>query len=197
MPIPKLVDQTAIYVAELYKKYQTPDLFYHNLEHTQNVVKRTKEIAANYSFDETELFILVAAAWFHDTGYLFGVAKQHEERSVSIMQKYLEAKCVEKKIIDIIKGCILATKLSQNPTSLLEEIICDADTYNLGTEDFFKTDRLLKKEFELRNNASPDNWDKQTLELLEKHKYFTSCCRDKLEKGKQKNIEVMRTLLNK
>jgi predicted metal-dependent HD superfamily phosphohydrolase len=111
------------------------------------------------------------------------------------MQKYLETKGVEKEIIDTIKGCILATKLSQNPTSLLEEIISDADTYNLGTEDFSKTDRLLKKEFELRNNTSPDNWDKQSLELLEKHKYFTSCCRDKLEKGKQKNIEVLRTLL--
>lgn len=111
------------------------------------------------------------------------------------MQKYLEAKGVEKKIIDTIKGCILATRLPHSPTLLLEEIICDADTYNLGTEDFFKTDRLLKKEFELRNNTSPDNWDKQTLELLEKHKYFTSCCRDKLEKGKQKNIEVLRTLL--
>lgn len=108
------------------------------------------------------------------------------------MQKYLEAKGVEKKIIDTIKGCILATKLSQNPTSLLEEIISDADTYNLGTEDFSKTDRLLKKKFELRNNTSPDNWN---IELLEKHKYFTSCCRAKLEKGKQKKIEVMRTLL--
>lgn len=32
------------------------------------------------------------------------------------------------KIIDAIAGCILATKAPQKPKSLLEEIICDADT---------------------------------------------------------------------
>ncbi|MEJ7823347.1 MAG: HD domain-containing protein [Chitinophagaceae bacterium] len=197
MPISKLLEQVAMHVIALYKQYQTPFLLYHNLEHTEFVVSRTDEIAANYSLCETELFILSTAAWFHDTGQLFGMPEQHEERSVSIMQNFLETKIIEKEIIDTIKGCILATKLSQNPTSLLEEIICDADTYNLGTEDFFKTDRLLKKEFELRNNASPDNWDKQTLELLEKHKYFTSCCRAKLEKGKQKNIEKVRSVVKK
>lgn len=61
MPICKLVHQTATYVTELYKKYQTTDLLYHNLEHTETVVSRTDEIAANYSLSDTELFILSAA----------------------------------------------------------------------------------------------------------------------------------------
>ncbi len=196
MRISKLVEQVAMHVTELYKQCQTPVLLYHNLEHTQNVVMRTDEIASNYSLNKTELCILSVAAWFHDTGQLFGEAEQHEERSVSIMQNYLETKVTEKKVIDAIKECILATRLPHNPKSLLEEIICDADTYNLANDDFFKTDKLLKKEVELRTNTSPENWDKQTLELLEKHTYFTACCKNKLEKGKQKNIEVMRTLLN-
>lgn len=196
MLISKLVEQVALHVTELYKKYQTPVLLYHNLEHTQNVVMQTDEIASNYSLSETELCILSVAAWFHDTGQLFGEAKHHEERSVSIMQNYLETKVTKEKIIDAIKECILATRLPHNPKSLLEEIICDADTYNLANVDFFKTDKLLKKEVELRTNTSLENWDRQTLDLLEKHTYFTTCCKIKLENGKQKNIEVMRTLLN-
>ncbi len=158
MPISKLIEQVAMHVITLYKQYQTPFLLYHNLEHTEIVVSRTDKIAANYSLNETELFILSIGAWFHDTGHLFGEAKQHEERSVSIMQNYLETKVMEKKIINAIKGCILTTRLPHHPKSLLEEIICDADTYNLSTEDFFKTDKLLKKEVELRTNTSVENW---------------------------------------
>jgi HD superfamily phosphodiesterase len=52
-------------------------LLYHNIEHTEFVVQKTYEIASNYSFDEKEIFILSAAAWFHDTGQLFGEPKQH------------------------------------------------------------------------------------------------------------------------
>jgi predicted metal-dependent HD superfamily phosphohydrolase len=192
-----LAQHTAIYVISLYKKYQTAILLYHNLEHTQTVIARTNEIAANYSLKEEEIFILLAAAWFHDTGHLFGEARDHEERSVSIMRDYLKANGAGVRIIELVKACILATKIPQNPGSLLEEIICDADIYNLGTEDFFRTDKLLKREIELRNNASLDdwNWDKKTLELLENHKYFTRYCQVILEKGRQRNIEIIHALL--
>jgi hypothetical protein len=44
-----------------------------------------------------------------------------------------------------LESCICATKLPQRPKSLLEEIVCDADKYNLGTENFLKSDELLKK----------------------------------------------------
>ncbi|MGI8584303.1 MAG: HD domain-containing protein [Chitinophagaceae bacterium] len=193
----KLAQEASNYLTALFKQYQSSALKYHNLTHTKSVVKRTREIAAHYSLSKTELFILTMAAWFHDTGQLFSEDNQHEKKSVSIMKHYLKTKGVKKEIIKIIEGCILATKLSKQPKTILQKIICDADTYNLGNKYFITTDKLLKKEFELRNNTSPDNWDKQTLELLEKHKYFTSCCRVKLEKGKQKNIERVRFVVKK
>jgi hypothetical protein len=90
-----------------------------------------------------------------------------------------------------IESCICATKLPQNPKSLLEEIVCDADTYNLGTEAFIKTDELLKKEFQLRNMPI-DNWEEKTLDLLLNHKYFTSYCHALLNKGREKNIDLVR-----
>lgn len=192
MPYHNLTQLIGEYVKGLYKQNHNPDLFYHNLEHTENVVQRSLEIAANYSLTEKELFIILAAAWFHDTGQLFGEPKDHEERSVTIMRDYLQAKKVKKATIDSIQGCILATKLPQQPKTLLEEIICDADTFNLGTKEFIETDKLLKKEFKVRKNVAIDNWEKMTLNLLKKHTFFTSYCRDLLEKGKQKNIEIMR-----
>lgn len=91
MPLSKLVEQVAIHVIELYKQYQTPVLLYHNLEHTQNVVMRTDEIASNYSLNKTELCILSVAAWFHDTGQLFGEAEQRIPAGNHILPSNLRA----------------------------------------------------------------------------------------------------------
>jgi hypothetical protein len=150
------------------------------------------EIARNYAFSETELFILSAAAWFHDTGHLFGGVKLHELRGVRIMEDFFETKRLQKGTIDKIRDCICATKLLQTPASLLEEVICDADTYNLGTRDFIKNDKLLKKEYELRN-IDVYNWEKKTLNLLLTHKFFTQYCQALLNGVKEKNIEIVKS----
>ncbi|MEP6952304.1 MAG: HD domain-containing protein [Ginsengibacter sp.] len=189
------IHHISVYVKRLYEQNQNPALLYHNLEHTEKVVQRACEIAANYSFNERETFILLTAAWFHDTGHLFVEARYHEAKSVSIMRAYLETKEADKNITDAVEGCILATRLPQNPKTLLEEILCDADTFNLGTKEFFDTDRLLKKEVELRNDIRIDNWEKTTLDLLTKHRYFTPYCQALLNKGKQENVEIVRSLL--
>jgi hypothetical protein len=110
------------------------------------------------------------------------------------MKGYLEAKEVDNFVIDQIEGCICATIFPHKPKSLMEEILCNADTYNLGTKDFAITDPLLKKELEYRNVAT-DNWLQKTLELLLQHKYFTSYCEAILKKGKEENIQRMRNLL--
>ncbi len=191
-----LIEEISEYVTDLFHQYPMNDLVYHNLNHTKTVVKRALEIAADYPFGETELFTLTASAWFHDTGHLVGGAKLHEDRSVAIMQKFLESKGVTKEIIDEIESCICATKLPQQPKSLIEKIVCDADTYNLGTKEFIQTDKLLKKECKLRN-MPVDNWEEKTLNLLESHKYFTSHCQSLLNKGRETNIDLVQSHLKK
>lgn len=190
----QLIERISAHVISLFDQYQTNDLMFHNLEHTKTVVKRTSEIAAKYPFEEFEIFILLGAAWFHDTGHLDGGTHLHEDRSVIIMRNFLEPKGITKEIIDKIESCICATKIPQRPKSIMEEIICDADTFHLGTEDFLKTDELLKKEFELRN-IPVDNWEEKTLSLLQSHKYFTPYCQAFLNDGKAENINLVSYLL--
>ena len=110
------------------------------------------------------------------------------------MQSFLALNEVTKDIIGKIEGCICATKIPQQPKSLLQEIVCDADTYKLGTKDFLTTNKLLKKECELRG-MPVDNWDEKTLEFLQSHKYFTSYCQALLNKGREENIDLARSLL--
>lgn len=182
-----LLKEVKEYVEDFYQKFQPPELSYHNLEHTRNVVSRTFEISNAYALEEQQLLIILIASWFHDTGQLFGDPKYHEEKSTVIMKDFLTERKVEPSVINAIEGCILATKLPQKPHTLLEEIVCDADTYNLGTKDFLITDKLLKREHQYRNKHEEINWEENTLELFKEHKYFTTYCRDVLTKGKEIN----------
>jgi hypothetical protein len=50
-------------------------------------------------------------------------------------QKILNDHKVNQNVINKVAGCT-ATRLPQNPTSLIEQIICDADLFHLGTTDF-------------------------------------------------------------
>ena len=122
------------YVIGLFNQMHSPALVFHNLDHTESVVKRTKEIAGHYNLSENDTLILFAAAWFHDTGYLFTEPGKHEEMSVEIMKKFMTDLIDDEPVIASIEACIMATKSPRNPQTLLQQIICDADTYHLGNE---------------------------------------------------------------
>lgn len=190
----RVAEKIPLYVIQLFKKHQLPALLYHNLNHTKAVVRRTNEIATHYSLNPVEQFILSTAAWFHDTGHLF-TKDNHEDESVSVMWNYLKRKCINIEIVSKIEKFILSTKIPQTPKSFLEEILCDADTYNLGNQDFLITDKLLKRESELRGTLPNENWDKNTLKFLEHHAFFTDYCRLLLDAGKQKNIAFVRSVV--
>lgn len=44
------------YVTELFEKNYDETLVFHNLNHTKNVVSRTKEIAEHYGVSDKEMF---------------------------------------------------------------------------------------------------------------------------------------------
>ena len=177
------------WVMNLFKKHHQPCLHYHNLGHTQQVVDRSFAIAQHYQLHRTECAILEIAAWFHDTGHLFSPTLGHEEVGVARFQEFLEAYSINEIPADTIIACILATKMPQRPASFLEAIICDADTYHLGTPYFAITDALLKKEVAERTGSILMDWEAKTLELLRTHRYHTFFCQSQLEAGKQFNYE--------
>ena len=181
------------HVTVLFEKMHNPNLVYHNLEHTKYVVQRTNEIATHYNLNEKELTISSLAAWFHDTGHLFTDASKHEEQSVEIMKKFMTENDNDPQLIAEIEGCILATKFPRHPQNLLQEIICDADTYHLGTKEFKEVNKKVFEEHLLRvGPESKEEWNKETLELLESHKYYTSYCRSLLEEKKQSNMKKLK-----
>jgi len=189
----KLYKKIEEYVTGLLEQKQIPALVFHNLGHTQTVVKRAQEIAGHYKVSENDMLILFASAWFHDTGHLFTEPAKHEEKSVEIMKKFMKSLIEEEETINAIEECIMATKAPRNPKNLLGEIICDADTYHLGTKDFKKSNKEVFEEFKLRlGETDYVEFNEGTIKMLEHHHFYTSYCKELLDKRKMKNLKKLK-----
>jgi len=184
------------YVTGLFEKVHNPKLVYHNLGHTKTVVERSEEIAEHYHLTEKDMMILGVAAWFHDTGHLFTSAAHHEEKSVELMKGFMINYANDTELISEIEKAILSTRVPRHPANLLQQILCDADTYHFGTKEFKESNKLVKEECTLREGRigkiDKYDWDKSALKMLESHQYYTTYCLDLLEEQKQLNMKKLK-----
>lgn len=150
------------YIVNSFQMNPLPFLYYHNLAHTLDVVNHCHEIGTAYELNSKELLLLLSAAWFHDIGHLYTDPESHEEKSSEVMRGFLDNICEPKTILEI-ERLIMTTKYPPQPNSLLEQIICDADTYHFGTHQFLQTDPMIKKEIESRTGLIYQNWKSQSL----------------------------------
>ncbi len=187
------------HVTGLFTVYQSPKLVFHNLEHTTYVVNKAKEIAGHYQLNEHEMQVVFLAAWFHDTGYLFAPPEEHEEKSVEMMKIFARENQLPFDIVSEAAGCILATRLPRNPLGLLQEIVCDADTYNFGSKEFKRTNKLVFEEFQNSSETilSARKFDEGTYEMLKRHQFYTSYCKELLNDVKKKNMKKLKKKLDK
>lgn len=188
----ELLNKVESHIRELFNA-STVELNYHNLDHTKGVVAAASSIAEHYTLAPDDLEALMIAAWFHDIGYLFGVTKGHEERGVEDAKAFLTKEGAKPELFEKVSECILATKLPQSPKSLISKIICDADLYHFGTDNFIENNKKMRKEVEARigEKISAEPWLLSTLELLKKHEYKTDYCIELLSKKKEKNIKEL------
>ncbi|TDH25101.1 HD domain-containing protein [Segetibacter sp. 3557_3] len=186
------------HVVGLFEKNHNPKLLYHNLQHTRNVVNKTKQIAAHYELSERDMLIVYVAAWFHDTGYIFTEPQWHEEKSSELMRRFMTEYHQEEELINEVVKTILATKPTAKPETLLQEILRDADSFHFGTKDFKEMNKLVMAEH-LAVDPEFDQFQAQvkTLQMLESHRFFTSYCRNQLNDGKNKNVARLKKKLEK
>ena len=181
------------FVTGLFDANHDETLAFHNLAHTQSVVHRTKEIAGHYNLGEKEMLVLYTAAWFHDTGHLFTDPKNHEPMSAEVMTKFMTGHTEDTDLIQQIKDCILSTKAPRNPTTLPQQIICDADTYHLGTKDFKETNKAMMEENTLKTgDLDKHAFNLGAIEMLKVHRYYTKYCQELLTKNKIKNMKKLK-----
>lgn len=181
------------HVKGLFANMNDPTLVFHNLKHTQRVVDRTKEIAGHYHLSEEDMLTVFIAAWFHDTGHLFTEPAKHEDMSVELMRKFMAGHPEENVLTENIALCILSTRMPRNPANLLQQIICDADTYHLGTKDFKDTNKLAMEEHKLKTGQlNKTEFNKTALEMLQTHQFYTTYCKNLLSETKEKNMKKLK-----
>ncbi len=200
-----LLKEAESLVTDLLSNNLSKDIKFHTLQHTKEVVAACKIIADSQQLNEEEQMPLLLAAWFHDTGYTSGQARDHETVSIEIVTDFLKAHAVSDEFSNKVMGCINATRMPQSPVTTIERIMCDADLFHLGTDDFTKKNQLLREEFKdfSKKEVSKKDWRKLNIRFLETHTYFTDYAREKLEpkkaihlaglKGKENMNEELKT----
>jgi len=187
------LDQVKTYITGLFQSGNHHELVYHHISHTEEVVENAVKIASNYQISDRDFFVLMAACWFHDVGYLQGLVA-HELISAERAREFLGQKNVPQDVIQDVEACIMATKMPQKPVNLLQQIICDADLYHLGTAVFKERSKVLRKEFETfcKQPISKEKWRSQNLKFLQAHQFHTTFAKQYLNEGKAKNLEELR-----
>jgi len=181
-------------VTDLLTNKLSKSITFHTLRHTQEVVAACEKLADYHQLSDDDRLALTLAAWFHDTGYTLGEAKGHESRSVQLATEFLTAHSSGEELTNKVIGCINATRLPQSPTTTIERLMCDADLFHLGTDDFKEKNRLLREEYkEFSGRDIPKKeWRKINTRFLEDHQYFTEYGKEKLQPVKQLHLAELK-----
>ena len=112
------------------------------------------------------------AAVSHDFGYTVS-PEDHEERSISLIAPMLTP-ILSKKEIALVNGMIRATKIPQQPKTLYDKILADADLDYLGREDYDKLSKNLYQELlHFGIIKTEQEWLDLQINFLENHTYHT------------------------
>ena len=144
----EILVKTEAFAVDLLSTELDPKYLYHNLKHTQRVVKSTKELTEANSLDVKEKEVLLLTAWLHDTGYTQG-HEQHERKSCKIAKEFLEKQGYDAEGIKQVQACIMATQMIYEPKNLSEQIIRDADASHFAQKSYLETCELLREELSL------------------------------------------------
>lgn len=169
-------------------------LTYHNVDHTKEVLQNAQHLAALENISEREITILKTAALFHESGML-ETYKGHEEISCKLAEQWLPQFEYTKDEIGQICNLVMATKMPQAPKNKLQEILCDADLYYLGTDAYVSRSNKLYKELHgIGMIKSRKEWEEIEIKFLQSQHYFTgSASKELTAKLKQNEHNLKKT----
>lgn len=160
---------------------------YHTVLHTQKVIENAEYIGEKEGVSDFDMILLKTAALLHDVGFIQSHLN-HEFLGCQFAKKNLPNFNYSAAEISAICDMIMATKLPQNPLNHLSEILCDADLFYLGTDEY---DGLSEDLFsELKENGilkTDELWHKRQVDFLNSHHFYTKTAKEELQNKKMEN----------
>ncbi len=194
-----IIEKAEAYVFDLFKKELDASFIYHNLTHTERVLKSIREIIKDSDLSEADANMLQLAALFHDTGYTKTI-DDHEMEGAKIAESFLKTLHVDDDTIKNVKTCIMATQFGTYPETRFEKIICDADCSHFGKDYFNEASEFLRKELEIQGivTFSANEWLDENIKMLaEKHEFYTDYALKNWQPQKEKNLADLINSKNK
>ncbi len=169
---------------------------FHNLDHTQDVVNAVQVIGQHSNLTADEMESALVAAWLHDVGYANG-SKNHEETSAERARELLQELGASDRKVTEVTEAIRATKMPQQPKSLVAQVLCDADLFHLSTSACQEKSEMLRKEMKAlgTKDLSAEESLNATMDFMRQHTYHTLYGKTVLEQNKQKNIKKLKKTL--
>ena len=195
----QIITEVQNVVTDIIQHEVSPYFVFHNIYHTKDVASSVEKLAGYHQLCDVDEFILFVSAWFHDTGFSMGRVEGHEKESIKLATQFLNQHKANTEIINRVSACILATSMPQAPKHILEQIICDADLYHLGTDAYLEWSNLLKQELVnySKNDISDEKWRQENIGFLRGHRFCTAHAQQNLEPVKQgwiKHLELIVTV---
>jgi len=187
-----ILQEAETYMTLLFKEKVSPEICFHNLQHTKTVIHAVKEIGSHSGLSNDQMEVAILAGWFHDAGYGWKYIG-HEEESNRVCAQFLIEVNYSPGRIEQVLSCIDATRIPQHPLNLTEEVLCDADFYHLCQPEYPQNERLLRQEWLqcLSRKYTDAEWNKLNYIFFKTHQYFTHYGKTILQKLKGKNMNEL------
>ena len=168
---------------------------YHNLHHTERVIRSAIKIGSNYDLKDSEWKVLLTACLLHDYGFIKSHV-DHEEIGAELSESILKDYGYSNEEISSVQSLILITKAIAIPNNDLEAIIRDSDLEYLGSNDFEFISEKLKEEWLLCGVVSSESEFYQLqLDFLINHQFHTEFMRKNGKKLKEKNLRYAHEMM--
>lgn len=184
-----LLEKAENYVSDLFLNANTAGLFYHNYNHTLSVVEGVTEAAEVLNLSDAETEILVIAAWFHDTGYLY-TRVEHEAKSIEVAQNALRPNYTH--LIEAVTTCIAATKVGVTPQNHLAALLKDVDVAFGSAYNFKKTNTAFREELIISEKKifTNETWKKMSIDFLKNVEFYSDYGKMNFRHLVEKNLEM-------
>lgn len=159
-------------VFKIFSDEASPNLYFHNLTMTKNIVSQVELLANSERVSEELYFVLKLASLFIFTGYITDYEKP-VEAALSTMDEVLSRFSFKENFVDESKK-LIKNSFTENYNSLSDRILHDARLDYLGRSDYIRlTDRLLKERTEHGLSIKKEDWIDMQRKLLSGHDFLT------------------------
>jgi len=185
----KLVTKAANHVYQLYVNELPDYCLFHNYRQSEDLLKICEELGEKNDLSENQIEALQIASLFLYTGYT-DPEKDTVETSRQLADRFLSEQQYAGDCKSLVNNLIKYYYSDQEPPDLSTRVFHDVTHAYYGRKRFFRLKELQKMEKELAGETlSDDTWERETLQELISHRFYTKPARKAYGSRKQKNIE--------